>query len=395
MSIVAFTIFCSSVMLLTLFKNRGRLFVDPKPESWPSVSIAVPAKNEEKNIAKTLQHLLALDYPKKPEIIVINDGSTDRTAEIVKRFPVRLINKKKGEGKPKSLNDALKIAKGEIFGFIDAETFIASDAVKKLVGYFNDKNVAAVIPAMKVYKPVNFFERLQKIEYILTILARKLLTFLNCLFLTPGCAFYRRDVLKKIGGFDEKNLTEDLEIGLRLHKFKYKIENCINAVVCTVVPKDIKRVTRQRLRWYRGLLHNLKLYKELFFERSSFGLFLIPFILVGGTLAILLYFTLIVYVLFDTSWNLWIFFKGFALSGWDLSLIAPQLRFEPNIFFFLTVYFLLMFIVNLYFSKKASGESIIKDVWNIILFIMIYSPLLGLWWIISIAQELLGAEKKW
>lgn len=395
MLIVALTAFCSFVMLITLFSNRGRLFTDPKPEKLPSVSIAVPAKNEEKNIAKTLGHLLSLDYPKKPEIIVINDGSTDRTKEIVKRFPVKMIDKKKSEGKPKGLNDALKISKGEIFGFIDAETFITKNALKKLMGYFNNKNVAAVVPAIKVYKPRIFFEKLQNIEYILTILARKLLTFLNCLFVTPGCAFYRSAALKKIGGFDEKNMTEDLEIGLRLHKHGYKIENSINAVAYTTVPKTLKKLTKQRIRWYRGLLYNLKKYKELFFEKSDFGIFLMPLILLGGIIAIMLYFLLLSFVTYDSLYNSWIFLDGFVLSGYDFSMILPQLRFDPNIFFFLTVLFLLMFIVNIYFSKKISRESIIKDIINIIIFVVIYSPLLGVWWLMSVIQELLRTEKKW
>lgn len=399
MTIVTITIFCSSVMLIALFSKKDKLFSDPKPLYFPTVSIAVPVYNKENVIGKTLRHLFKLEYPKNPEIIVVNDGSNDNTEKVLKKlrkkYNFKFINKKKNEGKSKAINDALKIARGEIFGFIDADTFIERDSLKNLIGYFNDKGVGAVIPAMKVYKPKNFFEKLQKIEYVLTILARKLLTFLNCLFLTPGCAFFRKNLLRRIGGFDEKNMTEDLEIGLRIRKTGYEIENSLNALVYTIAPKKFKDLTKQRLRWYRGLLHNLKKYKELFFEKSNFGLFLMPFVLVGGTMAILLFFFLLLIVLFDSIYNSWVFLNGFALSSFDISLILPQLKFEPSIFFFLTVLFLLMFAVNIYFSKKVSRESIINDIWSIILFILIYSPLLSVWWLTAVAKEITGAEKKW
>ena len=130
--VITISTFISTVFLLTLFSKREKLFQDPKTNKIYSVSIAVPAKNEEKNIAKTIRSLLDIDYPKKPEIIVVNDGSTDKTLEAIKRFPVRIINKKRSEGKSKALNDALKISKGEIFGFIDADTIVSRNVLKNI-----------------------------------------------------------------------------------------------------------------------------------------------------------------------------------------------------------------------------------------------------------------------
>lgn len=237
------TTFTSSVLMITFLTNRNRLFLDPKPDRYPSISIAVPAFNKGKYLAKTIRHLLSLDYPKKPEIIVVNDGSTDETRDVIKGFPVKFIDKKKNGGKAKAVNDALKIAKGEVFGVVDAETFLRKDALKRLVGYFNSNKVGAVISSLKVYKPKSLFERLQQIEYIFSILMRKSLTFLDCLYVTPSCSFYRTDLLRQFNGFDENNnLTEDLEIALRMHKAGYKIEHCINSRGLHSRPRNVQRV---------------------------------------------------------------------------------------------------------------------------------------------------------
>ncbi|MFZ3077344.1 MAG: glycosyltransferase family 2 protein [Candidatus Aenigmatarchaeota archaeon] len=401
MVIVTMTTFASFVMLITLFKNRGRLFTDPKPDRFPSVTIAVPAHNEEKNLGNVVEHLLNLDYPSKPEIIIVNDGSTDRTREIaeslIKKYHnIRLVNRKEKSGiKAIPVNEALKQANGEVFGFCDADVFMERNSLKNMIGYFNDEKVAAVIPMQKVYQPKNFLERLQKLEYILTSLAKKLLTFLNCLYLTPGCAFYRADVLRKIGGFDEKNLTEDLEIGLRLHKHGYRIENSVNSIVHVIVPGTFRKLTRERIRWFRGLMYNLRKHRSLFFEKSDFGLYLMPAILAGGILTILLFFFMIMIAAFDSTYSSWILLTGIILSGYDISLILPKLSFEPNIFFLLSVFFLFLFSINIYFSKKVSGESIRSSLVDALVFLVIYSPLLSFWWMASILQEILRVKKKW
>ena len=282
--LVTITTFITSVLFITLIKNWNVFFIDPKPKKYPSVTIVVPAMNEEKSIAKTIKCLLKLDYPKKINIVVINDGSTDNTLKIIKKFPVKVISKKKNQGKSKALNDALKICKTEIFGFIDAETFIEKNALKKMFGYFNDKKVGAVMPPIYVYKPTSTLEKLQQIEYVFSMMTRKVLTFINSLFVTPGCAFYRTDLLKKIGGFDSKTMGEDLEIGLKINKHGYKIENSINTKVWTVVPNTVRKLIRQRVRWYRGIIYNTIKYRKLFFKKSDIGMFVLPVLLAGGML---------------------------------------------------------------------------------------------------------------
>lgn len=386
------TTFTSSVLMITFLTNRNRLFLDPKPIRYPSISIAVPAYNKGKYIAKTVRYLLALDYPKKPEIIVINDGSSDNTREIVKSLPVKFIDKKKNGGKAKAVNDALRIAKGEIFGVVDAETFLKKDVLKNLIGYFNNKKVGAVIGSLKAYKPKSILERLQQIEYIFSILMRKSLTFLDCLYVTPSCSFYRKDLLRRFDGFDEnKNLTEDLEIALRLHKAGYKIEHSVNADAFTVVPETFRALLSQRVRWYRGTLQNLVKHKDLLFEKSDFGFFLMPVILIGGLITTTLGGVLLLISAASFVYNSWVSLTGF----WLADSISTKIALEPNTLAFLTSFALISLFISLHFSIKISRENYFKIVKDSVLYAIVYSPLLFVAWLITIWKEITRSERKW
>ncbi len=398
MFVVTLTLFCGCAMLLTMLSNRKMMFFDPKPTRFPTVTIGVPAYNKAKEIGATLKSLLALDYPVKPEIIVVDDASTDGTADVVRKFAgVKLIQLKKNSGhKAVPLNVALKNAKGELFGFIDADTIMHKDALKSMVGYFSDVQVAAVMPAMNTLPGKGILVRLQRIEYMITILSRKVLTFLNALFLTPGCALFRTEVLRLVGGFDEHDITEDLEIGLRLKRAGWRIENSLNAVVWTGVPESFKAVTRQRVRWYRGMIQNLRRYHDLIGQKSDLGVFVIPFLLLGGAIGIVVFASAMIYIASNALLDSFNFVSALALSGWDLSLLdLSYLSFQPNIFMFLSVLFILIFGTNFYFSTVAARQSKTGCLVDAIIFILIYTPLVGFWWVLSVVQEAVGADNVW
>ncbi len=183
---------------------------------YPKVTIAVPAYNEEKNITPTLESVIRLDYPKeKMDIIVINDGSTDQTKQVIEDFiskcdhEIRLINKK-NEGKGAALNAALKLGKGEFFICLDADSFASRNAIKKILPHFTSKDIAVVLPIIKVSRPKNIWQKMQWLEYTVNMFYKKLMGRLNCIHVSPGpFSVYRKDILEKIGGFDAGNLTED------------------------------------------------------------------------------------------------------------------------------------------------------------------------------------------
>jgi cellulose synthase/poly-beta-1,6-N-acetylglucosamine synthase-like glycosyltransferase len=117
-----------------------------------------------------------------------------------------------------------------------------------------------------------------ELEYIIGLsLFLKLFSMFNCVFVTPGpFSIYRKSLLKKIGGFDPENITEDLEIAYRIHKSKYKIANCMGAKVRTIIPQTFKEIYVQRRRWYSGAIQTLFKHRNMALNKNFdlFGYFI-------------------------------------------------------------------------------------------------------------------------
>jgi len=295
-------LFLSIFWLLVLFAPQE----DKKKRTHqePFFSTIVPAYNEEKSIRGTLQSLVDLEYPpEKMEIIVVNDGSTDQTKEIVEQFiqqhPQRkiILLNQKNKGKASAMNNGLSIVKGRFFACLDADSFVSSNALQVMLPLFeDDENVAAVCPMIKVKKPQSVLEKVQWYEYIINMFHRFLNAKLNCLHVTPGpFSVYRTEIVKKIGNFDEQTITEDLEIAVRLQKNNYNILHTFDAIVETVAPVTWKALFRQRVRWYKGATDNTFRYKDLVFNKKygDFGMIRMPTIILSGIIAIVLGTTLL------------------------------------------------------------------------------------------------------
>ena len=277
---LAFTTLYVSVLFLLIYLERADEFVDPEPTRFPSVSIIVPAYNEEEHIRKSVSSLLKLDYGGKLDVIVVSDGSTDRTAaraRSIRSKRVRVFEKPNG-GKASAINYGLKKARGELVVVLDADSIVDPKALYYMVGYFDDASVAAVVPMMKVWRSETPAQKLQKAEYLLNSFMKKLYEQLDAITVTPGpFSVYRKSVLKKLGGFDESTVTEDQEIALRLQANDYRIASSVNAVVYTDVPKSLYALFKQRKRWYSGYLDNIWKYKWLVRpDYGDLGLFVIP-----------------------------------------------------------------------------------------------------------------------
>ena len=275
--IAYFGLFTASFFLLTYFGSSKKMKEDPKAKNFPFVSIIINVWNEEKAIGKTLKSVLALDYPKnRYEIIVVDDGSTDRTYERAKIFSrslprVRILRKKNG-GAASAKNFGIKHAKGEIVATLDADSFVSPDCLKKMIGYFEDKEVYSVTAALNVYKPKGFLQNLQWAEYVMGIFLRKAFSLADALHVIPGpFSLFRKKFFKKHGYFDEGNITEDTEIAMRIQTKGYKIKNSISANVYTILPNSYWALMKQRIRWYYGFLNNSWHYRNLFNPQPIFG----------------------------------------------------------------------------------------------------------------------------
>ncbi len=277
--------------LLIYMNNKKEIFNHPEAKREYSISVLVPAFDEEKTIKETINAIFNVDYPIK-ELIVINDGSSDKTKEIVKslmkKYPkLKLINKK-NSGKGDSINEGIRIAKGELIVIVDADSYPARDSFRKMTGYFDDEKTGA---ATCVFIPRNnrtFFEKMQDIEYHIIAFTRKLLGYVDAIYVTPGpLAMYRKTALEKIGGFDSNNMTEDIEIAWNLAKNGYKREMCLDTCATTTVPSKLKMWYRQRRRWNIGGMQCLAKYKKNFMKKGMLGMFILPFFAIQLFLGVL------------------------------------------------------------------------------------------------------------
>jgi len=234
-------------------------------KEYPGVSILIPAHNEEMVIENTLNSMVRLNYPKdKLEVIVINDNSSDDTGNIVEGFAniypyIKVIHTKPplgGKGKSGALNTGLKHSTGEFIVVYDADNTPEPDAVTQLAsGLMNDQKAGAVVGKFRVTNGnKNLLTRLINIETItFQWLAQAGRWFWFKLSTIPGTNFaIRRSILEKLGGWDEKALSEDTELSFRVYNLGYHIRFFPSAVTWEQEPEMIKVWWKQRTRWARG-----------------------------------------------------------------------------------------------------------------------------------------------
>ena len=378
----------------------------------PLVSVIVPAYNEEKSIGNTLNSILNLNYPKdKLEILVINDGSTDNTKGIVERiiknhpsFNIQLVNKENG-GKGTALNLGLEKAKGEFFVCLDADSEPEPDCLIKMLPYFEDGKVATVLPLLKVKNPKKLIEKIQWVEYLINLFYKKLMGHINCVHVSPGpFSAYRTDILRKVGGFDENNLTEDLEITLRLQKYDYRIIQLLNVEVLTKAPNSLKAFYKQRNRWYKGTILNMINYRKMIFNKKygDFGLVMMPWVMIAGFFTVALFFVSLYHFGYIplkqliSNWNainfdLTVYFNTFSWDG------VKNFIFNINyINFSLGVLGLGLAVTSFVWAYHAAGEKLrTNGTYLLPVYVIIYSWFIATAWTLVLFDLARGKRQKW
>ncbi|MBI4162320.1 MAG: glycosyltransferase family 2 protein [Candidatus Aenigmarchaeota archaeon] len=329
-------------------------------------------------------------YPLK--VMVVDDGSTDNTGQIVKDIKDSRIGyiKKKNGGKASAVNHGLKFVKTEYFGFIDSDTCLSENAIENMMKHFPEAD--CVTAAIKPLKAYNTIEKLQKIEYVIASFTRKLMANINALYYTPAFALYKTNIIRNLGGFDEKNITEDLEIGLRLQKYGYKISNSIDDFAYTIVPQNFRELFNQRMRWYRGYIHNTCAYKDMFFSRkySSLGMFVLPlqYILLALTIPLL------ILAAYDTGLSLFRQVMDVFIVDFDFGYIASTSK--VSFITSTTLFWILLlsaFFLMIKFSQQHVHENISKV--DYIIYLLVYPFINILLWISAFVLEIVGTERKW
>ena len=276
------------VGILAIIDRLRRPHRKASPGFNPRVAVLIPAYNEEKVIVRTIRSVLNSDYLNL-HIIVIDDGSTDRTFEVARDAykaeiaagRVQVLTKPNG-GKAAALNYALDRLDECVYVGIDADTVIASDAISKLIPHFEDPLIGAVAGNAKVGNRVNLWTRWQALEYITSQnFERRALDLFNVVTVVPGAiGAWRTAPVKEIGGYPINTVAEDadLTMGLLEHKFKVVYED--RSLAFTEAPIDAKGLMRQRFRWSFGILQAVWKHRLAFIRNKAMGYFALPNILI-------------------------------------------------------------------------------------------------------------------
>jgi cellulose synthase/poly-beta-1,6-N-acetylglucosamine synthase-like glycosyltransferase/peptidoglycan/xylan/chitin deacetylase (PgdA/CDA1 family)/spore germination protein YaaH len=302
-------IFIGTLALAQWVRSRRREHTHAGAAYTPFVSVIVPAYNEELVVENTIKSLLASHY-QNYEIIVVDDGSVDRTSEIVsEKFAgnerVRLLSASAG-GKSAALNVGLRYAKGEIVIALDADTLFAPQTIGALAHRFYDPKIGAVAGNAKVGNRINIVTRWQALEYITSQnMDRRAFASLNCITVVPGAVgAWRRDLIEQAGGFQSDTLAEDQDLTLSIRRLGHSIGYEEDAIAWTEAPDDLRTLAKQRFRWAFGTLQCMRKHIDALF-RPRYGalgfvalpnvwIFQILFPLISPVMDLMLVYTLLV-----------------------------------------------------------------------------------------------------
>lgn len=233
----------------------------------PLVSVVVPAYNEEKVIGQCIESILASEYQPR-QIIVVDDGSTDGTLEVMRRYEndddLTVISKPNG-GKASALNAGLVEAEGEVILFVDADGIFARDTIARMLEGFDSERVGAVCGHDSPLSHRGLYPKLATLQaHVSTGFVRRALSVLNCLPIVSGnIGAFRRETLDETGPFLEDFVGEDLELTFRVHKAGYQVRFQPSARVLAECPSTLAGLWKQRIRWTRGFVQTVGIHRRM------------------------------------------------------------------------------------------------------------------------------------
>jgi cellulose synthase/poly-beta-1,6-N-acetylglucosamine synthase-like glycosyltransferase/peptidoglycan/xylan/chitin deacetylase (PgdA/CDA1 family) len=274
-----------TVLLLLLARRHDRapmvaahLVAARRSRYWPAVSVVIPAYNEELGIAATVRSLVTSGYPDL-DIVVVDDGSTDRTAEVVARLglpQVRLI-RQPNAGKPAALNAGIRLARHDILVLVDADTVFEPGALRALVAPLATARrslVGAVSGNTKVGNRRGLLGRWQHIEYVIGFnLDRRMYDVLQCMPTVPGAiGAFRREALEAVGGVSAATLAEDTDLTMAISRAGWRVIYVPEARAWTEAPATLRQLWRQRYRWCYGTMQAMWKHRGAVRESGAAGM---------------------------------------------------------------------------------------------------------------------------
>jgi len=269
-----------AVGLSVLAWQQSRAKRPAPPDFTPTVSVIIPAYNEDRVIAASVARVLASDYPAL-QVIVADDGSTDHTSACVEEAfgddpRVTLLTLVNG-GKAAALNRALVHATGEVIIALDADTQFEAQTIRRLARWFADPAIGAVAGDARVGNRVNLVTRWQAIEYITAQnLERRALAGFDAMMVVPGAVgAWRRAALDEVGGYPENTLAEDQDLTIAIQRRGWRVTYDQEAAAWTEAPETFRALAKQRYRWAFGTLQCLWKHRAVLRTRKPAGLALV------------------------------------------------------------------------------------------------------------------------
>lgn len=401
-TIYFFVVFLENRKKIIAFKNENSSFQE---RDYPSISITVPAYNEEFGIAGTVESLLSSDYPShKLCLILVDDGSTDNTFQVMKKYEnhpqVKIFTKING-GKHTAQNLGIENSQTDLVGSIDADCTVKKNTLRKMAEYFmKDKDLMGLSPSTIIKNPKGIVGIAQALEYELQIYMKKMYSLVGATNVISGTLpLFKREVFEKIGEYTSGHKTEDQEITLRMQLNKMKIDHASNAFVYTRAQKGALSLYKQRKRWIYGFIKNTLDYKILLFNRNygNIGFITLPIGLIAIFFTIFTFLSLLLYLV------KFIYIKALVFSALDYSMFSKAaLSPKFDLFFigtssivFIAILFYIFFLVSLYLSKKMYNEKTSFTFKSILSFVVVYSLLTPLWSIRAVLNSVKNSEPNW
>jgi peptidoglycan-N-acetylglucosamine deacetylase len=269
------------------YRRRRRIAFPGPAEIGLSTSVVLAAWNEEPVIARTLRSILASDYPIL-EVIVVDDGSTDGTADEVRtvmaRDPRVVLLQQPNTGKAVALNHGVETASGDFVVTLDADTIMESNTVTNLMRHFaldGAGRLGAVAGVVRVgNRETNVLTRWQALEYLTQIgVERSAQDALGAISIIPGaCAAWRKQAILDAGGYSNITLAEDCDLALTMHHLGWKVTQDDEALAYTEAPETVDDLLAQRTRWTFGTLQAIWKHRGMLFRRryGALGCFVLP-----------------------------------------------------------------------------------------------------------------------
>lgn len=272
--------------------------------TFPTVTILIPAYNEANTIARSLASAAEVAYDtKKLSVYVIDDGSTDETATIVKALITRNrwehvhLLQKPNSGKAESLNIALdSYVKSDLVMCLDADSTLRRNALMRAVRYFQDTRTVALVANIKIRPDGRLLNLIQEYEYVIGWQIKRALAAFNIEYIIGGIgSMFRTDTLRAIGGYDTDTLVEDMDLTfkiLRLGMKEHRIAFGWDVICDTEGVLTFGALLKQRYRWKFGHMQTLLKHRDLFFSRDpkhakQFTWFYLPFVVITEAVVLL------------------------------------------------------------------------------------------------------------